>query len=259
MNSTEGQLEHTANRDQLTARQEIERIFFDTLPEQHGGVITGQGAIPIPDLLFNLGLFCRSGLLVKFILMADLYRRVMHVPGIMLEAGVWWGQNLVLMENCRAIFETMHKQRKIVGFDSFEGYGEGPYKGTGLYNTGIRYKDQLLELLHAQAGANVYGHQPCPHELIAGDVQQTAPAYFRKHRGETVALAILDMGPYTPTRAVLEAIKPRLLPGSIVLLDEFTLDSTPGEAQAWLDVMGNKGYRMERIAIYPSKCIAVME
>jgi hypothetical protein len=104
----------------------------------------------------------------------------------------------------------------------------------------------------------VYGHQPCPHELIVGDAFATSQEYFTDHPSETVALAILDMGPYGVTKAVLQAIKPRLLPGSLVLLDEFTLASTPGEAQAWLEVMGTTGYRMERLAIYPSKCLAII-
>ena len=243
MRATEAALEHTAAADQIAARKELARLYK-------------KSPLPTEDALFNLGLYVRSGLLVKFLLLADLYKRAMKVPGVMLEAGVWYGQNLVLLENCRAIFEPFAKERKIVGFDTFDGYRESKYAGSGLYNTGHKYVGYLDKLLKAQARANVYGHQPCPHELIEGDVEVTASAYFTAHPELTVALAILDMGPYRPTHEVLTAIKPRLLPGSLVLLDEFTLQDTPGEARAWLDVMGTKGYRMERLAMYPSKCVA---
>jgi len=241
--STEAALEHTAAPDQMAARKSLVGRFNDA-------------PMGDEDLLFNLGLYTRSGLLVKFLLLADLYKRAMKVPGIMCEAGVWYGQNLVLLENLRAIYEPFYKQRKIVGFDSFEGYSEGKFSNTTLYSTGIRYKKYLERLLQCHAQMNVYGHQPCPHELVVGDVRETAPRYFRDHPAETVALAILDMGPYFPTRAVLKAIKPRLLPGSLVLLDEFTMADEPGEAKAWLEVMGTTGYRMERLAAYPSKCVA---
>jgi hypothetical protein len=243
MKATEANLEHTAGADQLRAREELSRLF--------------RGApLPESDMLFNLGLYARSGLLVKFILLADLYRRVMRVPGILLEAGCWYGQNVVLLENCRAIFESFNKQRKIVAMDTFTGYREGKFADSGLYATGLQYKEHLAALLRCHARANIYGHQQCPHELVAGDVRETAQKYFYEHPAETVALAILDMGPYEPTKAVLQAIKPRLLSGSCVLLDEFTLADTPGEAQAWLEVMGTSGYRMERLALYPSKCLA---
>jgi len=243
MTETESMLEHTAAPDQMAARQDL-KILFREIP------------LATEDALFNLGLYTRSGLLVKFLLLADLYKRAMQVPGIMCEFGVWYGQNLVLLENLRAIYEPFHKQRKIVGFDTFEGYSEGKFASTGLYATGPKHKNYLDKLLRCHAGMNVYGHQPCPHELIVGDVRETAPQYFSCRSNETVALAILDMGPYLATRSVLRAIKPRLLPGSLVLLDEFTLADTPGEAQAWLDVMGTTGYRMERLAMYPSKCLA---
>ena len=243
MTETESKLEHTATSDQMAARQDLKTLFRE---------------IPLgtEDALFNLGLYTRSGLLVKFLLLSDLYKRAMRVPGIMCEFGVWYGQNLVLLENLRALYEPFYKQRKFVGFDTFEGYGEGKFAGTGLYSTGLKYKDYLDKLLRCHSRMNVYGHQPYIHELIAGDVYWTAPNYFNSHLHETVAFAMLDMGPYAPTRRALEAIKPRLLPGSLILLDEFTLADTPGEAQAWLSVMGTTGYRMERLAMYPSKVVA---
>lgn len=244
MISTEKQLEHTANADQLKARENLKWLFE-------------RSTLTVDDLLFNLGLFARSGLLVKFILMADLYRRVMHVPGIMCEFGTWFGQNLVLLENLRAIFEPFNKQRKLVGFDSFSGYSEGKYAKTGIYDTGEDYAHTLKYLLNTHAQCNVYGHQPCPHKLVVGDVCETAPKYFHEHQHETVALAILDMGPEEPTLAALKAIRDRLLPGSIVLLDEFTLADTPGEAKAWFRVIRSMPlkFKMERLALYPSKVI----
>lgn len=242
MKSTERVLEHTAGADQLKGRMEIMRLFERSPMAQE-------------DCLFNLGMYVRSGLLVKFLLLAEVYKRAMKVPGVMAEFGVWYGQSLVLLENLRAIYESFNKQRRIVGFDSFTGYSEGKWAKTGLYNTGRKYIGYLDKLLKAHAKANVYGHQPCPHELIEGDAGHEAHAYFDAHPELTVALAILDMGPYEVTKDVLKAIKPRLLPGSIVLLDEFTLADTPGEATAWLEVMGTKGYRMEPIALYPTKTL----
>src|SRR5262245_42075895 len=77
------------------------------------------------EMMFNLGLFVRSSLLVKFLVLDDLYRRFVNIPGALFEFGTWRGQNLVLLENLRAIHEPFNKQRTIVGFDTFDGYPEG--------------------------------------------------------------------------------------------------------------------------------------
>ena len=76
------------------------------------------------DLMFNLGLYVRSSLLVKFLVLDGLYRRFKSIPGALVEFGTWWGQNLVLLENLRAIHEPFNKQRTIIGFDTFSGYPE---------------------------------------------------------------------------------------------------------------------------------------
>ena len=61
--------------------------------------------LPQADLMFNLGLYIRSSLLVKFIILYELYGRFKSLPGALIEFGTWWGQNLVLLENLRAIHE----------------------------------------------------------------------------------------------------------------------------------------------------------
>lgn len=205
------------------------------------------------DLAFNLGLFVRSGLLVKFLLMAELYKRFVRIPGLLVEFGTWYGQNLVLLENLRAIYEPFNKERRIVGFDSFDGYNEGRLKG--LYRAGRKYVSYLNKLIETHERCNVYGHNSGNHELIEGDVCHTAKAYFQAHPEAIVAFAYLDMGPYEATSRALWAIKPHLVPGSILLMDEMTWKEMPGEAVAFKQVFGVKGYRIEKADIYPSKTI----
>jgi hypothetical protein len=231
-------LEHTAGAEQLRARLDLMRLFEKT-------------PLPTADLLFNLGLYCRSGLLVKFLVMADLYKRVLNVPGMFVELGCWYGQNLALLQNLQAIYEPMNRTRKMVAFDTFTGYPERP----GFYSTGKKYKAHLAKLLDAQRRCNVYGHIDPGHELIEGDVVETVPRYFDQHDEAIVALAYVDIGGYEETVTSLEAIIPHLVPGSIVLFDELTLDGGKGEARAFRELFKQRGYRLEKCALYPSKSI----
>src|SRR5271156_4816519 len=45
--------------------------------------------LPTDELLINLGLFIRSGALAKILWIQELYEQVLHIPGAMMEFGVW--------------------------------------------------------------------------------------------------------------------------------------------------------------------------
>ncbi|MFP3553213.1 TylF/MycF/NovP-related O-methyltransferase [Paraburkholderia sp. SIMBA_049] len=217
------------------------------------------------DRMFNLGLYVRSSLLVKFLVLDDLYRRVKSVPGVLMEFGTWWGQNLVLLENLRAIHEPFNKQRTIIGFDTFSGYpqdaGMAPesVQAHGGYDTGTDYQSYLAQLLEVHEGNNAFGHIQGNHKLIRGDVTNTAPKYFIDHPETLVAFAFFDMGPYEPTVAALRAIKPHLLPGSVLVFDELTWAGAPGEAIAFKEVLGDLNFRIEKCELYPSKAIVTIQ
>lgn len=217
------------------------------------------------ELMFNLGLYVRSSLLVKFLVMDDLYRRIISVPGALFEFGTWRGQNLVLLENLRAIHEPFNKQRQIVAFDTFTGYpedagmAEAALKEHGGYNSGSDYPRYLAELLEVHEGNNAFGHLRGNHKLVPGDVTHTAPKYFADHPETLVAFAFFDMGPYEPTVAALRAIKPHLVPGSVLLFDELTWAGAPGEAIAFKEVFRDIPYRIEKCALYPSKSIVTVK
>lgn len=244
-------VERTASELQMDARARLARLFESS-------------PLPQEQILFNLGLYTRSSLLVKFLVMHELYKRFAPVPGLLVEFGTWWGQNLVLLENLRAIHEPFNKQRRIVGFDTFRGYkGFGAKDrlrgGDEFYGSGPRAKSHLAELLEVHEGMNVLGHLRGRHELVEGDIARTAPAWFRKRPETTVAFAYFDLGLYKPTVSAMRSIRSHLVPGSILLLDEFTWEQTPGEAIAFKEVFAKVRYRMERCALYPSKTIVEIE
>tara|TARA_R110002167_G_scaffold348055_1_gene559215 strand:- start:4151 stop:5011 length:861 start_codon:yes stop_codon:yes gene_type:complete len=252
------QLESTSDETQLIYRDKLHDAFLNT-------------PLPAEDQMFNLGLYTRSSLLVKFLVMNQLYERVKHIPGHIIELGVWWGQNMVLLENLRAIHEPFNKQRKIIGFDTFSGYP--PANNTqpsnkdklsevwneGSYSTSSNYKDYLDNLLKIHESNNVLGHQNGCHELVEGDVSITVPEYFEKQPHTMVALAYFDIGIYEPTVKALAAIKPHLMPGSVILLDELTWAESPGEAIAFKEVFSRNEYKIEKCEHYPSKSIVTIK
>jgi hypothetical protein len=249
---TSYQIETTASNDQLEFRKRLTSMFENS-------------PLPLDDRLFNIGMYTRSTVLVKFLVLSDIYQRIKNIPGNIIEFGTWWGQNMILLENLRAIFEPFNKQRVILGFDTFTGYTplsvkdkESEVWNEESYSTGSDYIEYLKELIEVHEGSNALGHVRGLHKLIAGDVVKTAPAYFREHPEAVVAFAYFDMALYEPTKAALEAIRPNLVSGSIILLDEFTWAESPGEAIAFKETFNMNEVIIEKCALYPSKTIVTI-
>ena len=245
--------EGTADAAQIASRKQLEKLFVES-------------PLPREDLLSNLGMYTRGSLLVKFLVMNDIYERIKDIPGALLEFGVWWGQNLVLLENLRAIHEPFNKQRIIVGFDTFSGYDNFSEKDVKTdvmvdktYVMPSGYRDHLANLLAVHEGSNAFGHVHGNHKLIDGDAEVTVPRYFKDHPETIVAMAFFDIGIYRPTKAALETVVPALVPGSVLVFDELTSPGAPGEAIAFKEVLGGASFKIEKSRYNPSKAIVTMK
>ena len=179
--------------DELAAREDILKLFRNS-------------PIPDEDILVNLGAYIRSPVLAKILYLNELYQLIQPVPGIIVEFGVWWGANLTLLESFRSVYEPYNRTRKVVGFDTFEGYpspgekdGDSPYAAVGGYAVSEGYEAYLEELLAAHEAENVLPHIK-KHELVKGDVVETIDRYLASHPETIIALAYFDLALYEPTR-----------------------------------------------------------
>lgn len=217
------------------------------------------------ELLVNLGLYIRSGALAKILFLNELYEKIIPLPGVICEFGVWWGQSLVLFENLRAVHEPYNHMRRVIGFDTFTGY---PAVGAhdkrsetiaeGVYSVVAGYENYLGELIDYHEQENVMSHIK-KHVLVKGNATVTVPRYFEEHAEAIVALAFFDMALYEPTKICLQTIMLRLIKGSIVAFDEFGHQDYPGETKAALETLGLKTHKLLRSRFLPDRCYFVVE
>jgi hypothetical protein len=209
--------------------------------------------LPADELLPNLGLFLTSKALSRTLFFYEIYRKIVDTHGVIMEFGVRWGQTLALLSALRGILEPFNRHRKIVGFDTFAGFrGMGPEDGErcktvdGSFSVSEGYEAYLEKQL-----ALIDALSPIAHlkkfELVKGDAVQTIPAYLERHPETIVSLAIFDFDIYKPTRAALEAIKPHLMKGSVLVFDELCDDIFPGETLAAREVLGLNNMRVQRM------------
>lgn len=216
---------------------------------------------PIPDdqALTNLGLFTRATGIAKLLYLHELYSHVLRVPGVVMEFGIWWGANLALLQGLRSVLEPYNVQRTVVGFDTFAGYssidskdGDSSYVADGGYSVTNEYQGYLEQVLQAHEDDNVLSHHK-KFELVKGDVTETVPRYLEQNPHTIVALAYLDVALYQPTKAVLEAIRPHLVKGSVVAMDELNSPDFPGETVALQEVFGLNNLQLVRSQYLPDR------
>lgn len=222
---------------------------------------------PLPEdqLMICLGLFMRSSSLAKILFVNELYQEIVDKPGVIVEFGTWWGQNLVLFENLRAVYEPFNASRRIIGFDTFKGYPSVSDKDrpsetitVGGYKVTEEYKSYLEALLDYHEKNNVLGNIKKT-EIVEGDVAKTAPAYFAAHPETVIALAYFDMALYEPSKAAMTAIRSHLIPGSVLLLDEFNSRDYPGETVAFREVMGDMKFAFRKSRYITDRTIATLQ
>jgi hypothetical protein len=141
--------------------------------------------------------------------------------GLALEFGVFRGNSLEVIAEGRG-------RRDVYGFDSFQGLPEDyrPHVRAGAFAT-----NELPEVDGA--------------ELVVGWFQDTLPGFLAAHPGP-VHLLHVDGDLYSSAVTVLEHVGPRLVPGSVVVFDEFF--NFPGweqhEYRAWQEHLDRTGARV---------------
>ena len=142
--------------------------------------------------------------------------------GLYLEFGVHTGSTL------RTISE-LAPAGSVYGFDSFEGL---PEDWRTQYRAGAFAVDELPDVPGA--------------ELVVGWFDQVLPGFLTDHTDD-VAFLHLDADLYSSTKTVLDALEPRLRPGTVVVFDEYF--NFPHweehEHRAWTEFVARTGLRFE--------------
>ncbi|MEQ8390865.1 MAG: crotonobetainyl-CoA--carnitine CoA-transferase [Thalassospira sp.] len=222
---------------------------------------------PMPDdqLMICLGLFMRSSALTKVLFVNELYELILDKPGVIMEFGTWWGQNLALFENLRAIYEPFNASRRVIGFDTYEGYPNVSDQDRrsetiteGGYKVSEGYQSYLNQLLAYHEENNILGNIRKT-ETVKGDVSKTAKTYFENNPETIVALAYFDMALYEPSKAAFEAIKPHLISGSVLMLDEFNSKDYPGETLAFKEVLSDIKFEFRKSRYMTDRTILIVQ
>jgi len=208
--------------------------------------------IPEDDLLQNIGLFINSKNMARIMFMHHIYQLQMGVHGTVMEFGCRWGQVSALFAAFRGMYEPFNRMKKIIAFDTFEGFPDLiPEKDNlgcnAMHPGGLSctpdYEQYLSKILALQEADNPMSHIK-KYDVIKGDATKTVWQYLQDFPETIISMAFFDFDIYAPTKKVLELIRPRVVKGTVLAFDELNDHDSPGETRALMDVWGLNNVRL---------------
>lgn len=201
----------------------------------------------------------------KFFCRYELFRKILHVHGSIVECGVLYGGGLMAWAQLSEIFEPLNHLRNIIGFDTFAGFvsfSEMDKTGTAFQgkNGGLAI-DTYDDLLNSIAlyNKNRFLNHIEKVKLVKGDVAESLPTYLKTNPHLVVSLLYLDFDIYEPTVVALKHLIPRIPKGGIIAFDELNHEVWPGETIAVMQEMGLNKLRIERFPFGSTMSYAVIE
>lgn len=183
--------------------------------------------------------------IAKLLAHFELYKSIVGLPGHVVECGVFKGASLVRFATFRELLENEHS-RKIIGFDAFGRFPAAVDPADAKFvaqfeaaaGDGISV-EQLRQVLEHKQFANV--------ELVPGDVCRTVPQYAADHPELKIALLHVDVDVYEPTAAALEQLFDRVVPGGLVVLDDY--GTVAGATRAVDELLARHPATIEKLPI----------
>ena len=218
------------------------------------------------DKLNNFTRFVPRQTLSIFLAKNEIFKKILNVHGNIVECGVYMGGGLFTWAQLSSIYEPVNHNRKIIGFDTFDGFPaitnldrseeNDEHKTEGAYS--FSDYDNLIESARLYDLNRNIGHIE-KLELVKGDAIKTIPEYLKKNKHLMVSLLYLDFDLYEPTKIALEYFMPRMPKGAIIAFDELNQKQWPGETLAILDQIGIGSLEIRRFTFTPSLSYAVIK
>ena len=208
----------------------------------------------------NFQIYARRIFLKRFLAHYEFFQKIMNLPGDIVELGVYRGATLFSWANFMEIRNMGDRQKKVIGFDNFEGFGKldrkdgaasaGVGKKSGGFDAGA-FEEQLRDSVRIFDADRFIPYKP-KIVLVKGDVEKTVPAFVKKNPGLRISLLHFDVDLYRPTLVGLNHLWPLVVRGGIVLFDEYGIQPWEGESRAVDEFFSGQKVRIERLDWCPN-------
>ncbi len=217
-------------------------------------------AAPLAQRLQNFPRHVRRQDITRFLTKYEIFKQILLVNGNIVECGVFAGGGLMSWLHFSSILEPFNHTRRIIGFDTFEGFpaidSKDTFEGTSdhlhkdAFLISKTMKDEIQDLANIHDKNRPLGHLPKV-QLVSGDASQTIPAFVESNPSLLISLLYLDFDIYLPTKAALEHLCSRVVKGGIIAFDELNTPEFPGETRALLESFDLREIELKRTGLDP--------
>lgn len=238
-------------RANFTADDQIEKMLEDHF-EKFG--------ISKLEICANFQIYTRRIFLKRFLAHYEFFRMTVDLPGDIVELGVYRGASLMSWANFVEIRNMGDRQKQVFGFDNFAGFtsfldkdgGSDSRVGKSLGGfDGGAFEDIIVNALGIFDQDRFIPYKPRV-ILVKGDIQETVPRFVQDNPGLRISLLHFDCDLYEPTRVALEVFWPRVVPGGVVLFDEYGIRPWEGESNAVDEYFADKKVSIRRLDWAPN-------
>ena len=192
----------------------------------------------------------------KLIYHYEIYKKIISLPGDVVECGVFKGISLTRFLTFREVLEN-NNSRKIYGFDVFGKFPKPKNQGDKSFLK--RWEKNAGDGIDVQELNNILLEKKFLNfELVKGDVKKTIPNLIKQQPHLKISLLHLDMDIYEPTKFVLNKLFSYVVKGGIILIDDY--NSVFGATKATDEFLNlNKNLEIKKLNFYkvPSYMIKV--
>ena len=178
--------------------------------------------------------------LKRFLAHAELFRLTLEIPGDIAELGVFRGLGLFTWANLLETYAIGDRTKIVYGFDNWRGFTklspEDGHKVEQLQKVegGFSPEAYFEELKNAIDifDADRFVSWKKRIKLVEGEIEKTVPDFVSENTGVRFSFVHFDCDLYTPTKAALNALYPKVSRGGVIIFDEYSIADWAGETQA---------------------------
>ena len=189
----------------------------------------------------------------------------LNLPGDIVELGVYRGLSLMAWANFLEVRCMGDRGKQVIGFDNWKGFvsfdekdgkpSERVNKVVGGFDASC-FEDMLKDAIEIFDKDRFIPHKPRI-ILVDGNIEESVPRFIEENPGLRISLLHFDCDLYKPTKVGLEYLLPLVVPGGVVIFDEYGTRPWEGESAAFDEYFEGKKIEFLRFdwAMSPSAYI----
>lgn len=177
---------------------------------------------------FNEFIFSEdTKLLGKMLHRFEHFLNVKDIPGDIVEIGVFKGSGIASFSKFIEIY-CPNSNKKVLGFDIF-----GTIEADEILNKDSKLDKESMNIVYNRVNVDDLSLESVrsrllntkistdKYELIKGDVETSIPRFLEENPGFRISMLYIDVDLDRPTYYALKFLWDRILPGGVILFDEF--------------------------------------